>query len=272
MSLNYNVWNGEPGPTTSGGLALAEERQLLAGLRGDAHYASTTPPSATSNNYEKSCSRLGLASFEKAAPAAGQPFLAKLREDARHAATASMSAKLVRSDVQQGRQGLATFEFSPLNGEDSRNMAPTNYRVAPATGWPFLAEERESSLGSSVRHVTTTPSCYMAPNRGMAPESTECPATGQPFPAEKQRNAGYAAPQLTQRERERIPSWYTSGFGSAGNLTSEAELGQQQKVTFGSAGNLAPEVELGQTQKATFGCVGSSGKSERESLLLSSEA
>ena len=95
------------------------------------------------------------------------------------------------------------------------------------------------------------------------------------FPAEKQENAGYAVPQLTtlpQRERKRIPSWYASEFGCSGYLASEAKQGQQQKVTIGSAGNLASKAELDQTQKVTLGCVGSSGESERDLPLLSSEA
>ena len=52
---------------------------------------------------------------------------------------------------------------------------------------------------------------------------------------------------LDTPERERMASWYTSEFGSASNLASEAEQGQQQKVTSGSAGNLATEAELGHT-------------------------
>ena len=77
---------------------------------------------------------------------------------------------------------------------------------------------------------------------------------------------------LSKRERGRMPSWYISECGSAGNLASEAGLGQAQKVTSGSPGNLASEAELGLAQKATLGCVVSSGESDRVSPLLSSEA
>ena len=70
-----------------------------------------------------------------------------------------------------------------------------------------------------------------------------------------------------------MPSWYTSELGSAGNQASEAGY-QQEKATFGCAGNLASEAGLSHPhpQGAILGCVGSSGESEREWPLPSSEA
>ena len=112
-------------------------------------------------------------------------------------------------------------------------------RAAPATGWYLLAEEQEDAP-----HATAAPFSYMAPYemvaRAVAPESAEHPATDQPFPADKQANAGYVAPQpasLLRQERECMLSWYASGTESASNLASGAGLGHSQGATLGFVGS-----------------------------------
>ena len=229
-SINYGTGKVTRELATFHGAAPAEERPLFARKREEARYAASASSSANSLNYVVSRVRTEPATFGKAASAAGRPLLAELRGEARNAVSAPMNAKLVRDVVQQGRQGLVALEFAPLDREENCNMLPTNCGVALALERPILAELR----GEARYAATAPPSASVhvgnsGPELGrlepteplafgsalsakgkkphyVAPESTECPAKGQPFSAEKQGKAGYVAPQsmsLPTRERER---------------------------------------------------------------------
>ena len=176
-----------------------------------------------------------------------RPLLAGEREDARYATSAQANAILMNSDVSD----------SSLEAKRLRCSGPSTFeRATPAVERSLLAREREDVRYAAFAPASRTDSSPEPGELGPTePIPAERPATGQPFFAEKQSEAGYAAPQLVslpQQERERMPSWYASGNESKRSL--------------------APDTELGHPKGVALGCVGSSGKSERESPLPPAKA